>query len=49
DEITAEFVGYKGERIGNGVKTIETISTKVYPTIKGYGKLRLSYVFGLLS
>ncbi|KAI5405491.1 MAG2-interacting protein 2 isoform X1 [Lathyrus oleraceus] len=49
DEITAEVAGYKGEIIGNGVKTIETISTKVYPAINGCNKLRLAYVFGLLS
>ncbi|KAI5444051.1 hypothetical protein KIW84_012606 [Lathyrus oleraceus] len=49
DEITTEVAGYKGEIIGNGVKTIETISTKVYPAINGCNKLRLAYVFGLLS
>lgn len=49
DDITAEVAGYKGAIIGNGVKTIETISTKVYPAIDGCNKLRLSYVYGLLS
>jgi hypothetical protein len=48
DDITAEVAGYKGEIIGNG-KTIETITTKVYPVINGCNKLRLAYVYGLLS
>lgn len=49
DDITAEVAGYKGEIIGNGAKTIETISTIVYPAIDGCNKLRLAYVYGLLS
>ncbi|WJX34291.1 hypothetical protein P8452_22417 [Trifolium repens] len=48
DDITAEVAGYKGEITGNG-KTIETITTKVYPVINGCNKLRLAYVYGLLS
>ncbi|XP_027903384.1 MAG2-interacting protein 2 isoform X2 [Vigna unguiculata] len=49
DDITAEVAGYKGEIIGNSEKTIETISTIVYPAIDGCNKLRLAYVYGLLS
>ncbi|KAG5019237.1 hypothetical protein JHK87_015092 [Glycine soja] len=49
DDITAEVAGYKGEIIGNSVKTIETISTIVYPAIDGCNKIRLAYVYGLLS
>ncbi|RDX93389.1 MAG2-interacting protein 2, partial [Mucuna pruriens] len=49
DDITAEVSGYKGEIIGNSSKTIETISTIVYPAVDGCNKLRLAYVYGLLS
>ncbi|TKY74056.1 MAG2-interacting protein 2 [Spatholobus suberectus] len=49
DDITAEVAGYKGEIIGNSAKTIETISTIVYPAIDGCNKLCLAYVHGLLS
>lgn len=49
DDIAAEVAGYKGEIISNGAKTIETISTIVYPAIDGCNKLRLAYVYGLLS
>lgn len=48
DDITAEVAGYKGEIISNGAKTIETISTIVYPAIDGCNKLRLAYVYGML-
>ncbi|XP_027353280.1 MAG2-interacting protein 2 isoform X1 [Abrus precatorius] len=49
DDITAEVAVYKGEIIGNSAKTIETISTIVYPAIDGCNKLRLAYLYGLLS
>ncbi|XP_020232050.1 MAG2-interacting protein 2 [Cajanus cajan] len=49
DDITSEVAGYKGEIIGNSAKTIETISTIVYPAIDGCNKPRLAYVYGLLS
>lgn len=49
DDITAEVAGYKGEIVGNSEKTIETISTIVYPAIDGCNKVRLAYVYGLLS
>ncbi|KAK7350965.1 hypothetical protein VNO77_10060 [Canavalia gladiata] len=48
DDITAEVADYK-EEIINSAKTIETISTIVYPTIDGCNKLRLAYLYGLLS
>lgn len=49
DDVTVDIAGYKGEIIGNSAKTIETISTIVYPAIDGHNKLRLAYVYGLLS
>ncbi|XP_061358182.1 MAG2-interacting protein 2 isoform X2 [Gastrolobium bilobum] len=49
DDITADIAAYKGQIIGNSAKTIETISKIVYPAIDGCNKLRLAYVYGLLS
>ncbi|XP_019416845.1 PREDICTED: MAG2-interacting protein 2 isoform X1 [Lupinus angustifolius] len=49
DDITVEIEGYKGEIIGNSARTTEIISTIVYPAIDGCNKLRLAYVYGLLS
>ncbi|MED6209594.1 hypothetical protein PIB30_056253 [Stylosanthes scabra] len=49
DDIAAEIADYKAKIVGNGAKTIETISSIVYPAIDGCNKLRLAYVYGLLS
>ncbi|KAK7282539.1 hypothetical protein RIF29_11407 [Crotalaria pallida] len=49
DDITVEIEGYKGEIIGTGAKTIGILSTIVYPAIDGCNKLRLAYLYGLLS
>ena len=49
DDIMAEIAEFKGEIIDHAVETIKTISLIVYPAIDGCNKLRLAYVYSLLS
>jgi hypothetical protein len=49
DDIMAEIAAFKGEIIDHAVETIKTISLIVYPAIDGCNKLRLAYVYSLLS
>lgn len=49
DDITAEISNYKGEIIVNGAETIKTITKVVYPAVDGCNKLRLAYIYNLLS
>ncbi|KAI4307064.1 hypothetical protein L6164_030294 [Bauhinia variegata] len=49
DDIITEISEYRGEIIGNSAETIKTISLIVYPAIDGCNKLRLAYVYSLLS
>jgi hypothetical protein len=49
DDIMAEIAAFKGEIIDHAVDTIKTISLIVYPAIDGCNKLRLAYVYSLLS
>lgn len=49
DDIMAEIAEFNAELIDHAVETIKTISLIVYPAIDGCNKLRLSYVYSLLS
>ena len=49
EDIMYEISVCKGEIIGNAIETIGTISSVVYPAVDGCDKLRLAYIFGLLS
>lgn len=49
DDIMAEIDAFKGEIIDHAVETIKTISLIVYPAIDGCNKLRLAYMYSLLS
>ncbi|XP_054797904.1 MAG2-interacting protein 2 isoform X2 [Prosopis cineraria] len=49
DDITAEITNYKGEIIVTGAETIKTITMIVYPAVDGCNKLRLAYMYNLLS
>ncbi|KAL6127522.1 hypothetical protein ACLB2K_070887 [Fragaria x ananassa] len=49
DDITAEISEFKGEIVHQAVETIKAISSAVYPAVDGCNKLRLGYMFGLLS
>jgi hypothetical protein len=49
DDIMAEIAAFKGELIDHAVETIKTISLIVYPAVDGCNKLRLAYVYSLLS
>ncbi|KAI9110694.1 hypothetical protein K1719_018132, partial [Acacia pycnantha] len=49
DDITAEITNYKAEIIGTGAETIKTITMIVYPAVDGCNKLRLAYLYNLLS
>ncbi|KAK4277597.1 hypothetical protein QN277_015572 [Acacia crassicarpa] len=49
DDITAEITNYKGEIIGTGAETIKSITMIVYPVVDGCNKLRLAYLYNLLS
>ncbi|KAB2598829.1 hypothetical protein D8674_001749 [Pyrus ussuriensis x Pyrus communis] len=49
DDITCEISEFKGEIVGYAVETIKAVSFIVYPAIDGCHKVRLAYVFGLLS
>ncbi|KAF7830751.1 MAG2-interacting protein 2 isoform X1 [Senna tora] len=49
DDITAEIANYKGEIIVNSAETIKTITMIVYPAVDGCNKLRLAYLYSLLS
>lgn len=49
DDISAEIENHKGEIIANGAETIKTITMIVYPAIDGCNKLRLAYIYNLLS
>lgn len=49
DDITYEISEFKGEIGGHAVETIKAISSAVYPAVDGCNKLRLAYMFGLLS
>lgn len=49
DDIIREISEFKGEIVGFAVETIKTLSLIVYPAINGCNKLRLAYIFGLLS
>ncbi|MED6165743.1 hypothetical protein PIB30_102472 [Stylosanthes scabra] len=49
DDIAAEIADYEANIVANGAKTISTLSSIVYPAIDGCNKLRLAYVYGLLS
>lgn len=49
DDITYEISEFKGEIVGYAIETIKAVSSNVYPAIDGCNKLRLAYMFGLLS
>ncbi|CAN6709321.1 unnamed protein product [Malus baccata var. baccata] len=49
DDITCEIWEFKGEIVGYAVETIKVVSSIVYPAIDGCRKVRLAYIFGLLS
>ena len=49
DDIMAEIAEFKGDLIAHAVETIKKISSIVYPAIDGCNKLRLAYVYSLLS
>ncbi|CAN6678018.1 unnamed protein product [Malus baccata var. baccata] len=49
DDITCEISEFKGEIVGYAVETIKAISYIVYAAIDGCHKVRLAYIFGLLS
>ncbi|KAM1126998.1 hypothetical protein ACFX2B_041600 [Malus domestica] len=49
DDITSEISEFKGEIIGYAVETIKAVSSIVYPAIDGCHKVRLAYIFSLLS
>ncbi|XP_042982189.1 MAG2-interacting protein 2 [Carya illinoinensis] len=49
DDIMAEIGNFRGEIIDHAVETIKLISLIVYPAINGCNKLRLAYVYSLLS
>ncbi|XP_060963634.1 MAG2-interacting protein 2-like [Cannabis sativa] len=49
EDIMREISECKEEIIGSAIETIQTISSAVYPAIDGRDKLRLAYIFGLLS
>ncbi|XP_070679155.1 MAG2-interacting protein 2-like [Malus domestica] len=49
DDITCEISKFKGEIIGYAVETIKAVSYIVYLAIDGCHKVRLAYIFGLLS
>ncbi|KAM1936676.1 hypothetical protein ACFX15_013918 [Malus domestica] len=49
DDITCEISEFKGEIVGYAVETIKAVSYIVYPAIDGCHKVRLAYIFGLLS
>ncbi|PRQ60502.1 putative transcription factor WD40-like family [Rosa chinensis] len=49
DDITAEISEFRGEIDDQAVETIKAISSAVYPAVDGCNKLRLAYLFGLLS
>ncbi|XP_062120026.1 MAG2-interacting protein 2 [Humulus lupulus] len=49
DDIVREISECKEEIIGYAIETIQIIFSVVYPAIDGRDKLRLAYIFGLLS
>ncbi|KAM0958518.1 hypothetical protein ACFX2I_023756 [Malus domestica] len=49
DDITCEISEFKSEIVGYAVETIKAVSYIVYPAIDGCHKVRLAYIFGLLS
>lgn len=49
DDITAEISEVKEEILGFAPQTIKTISLFVYPAVDGCNKLRLAYLYSLLS
>ncbi|XP_028806651.1 MAG2-interacting protein 2 isoform X2 [Neltuma alba] len=49
DDITAEITNYKGDILVTGAETIKTITMIVYPAVDGCNKLRLAYIYNLLS
>ncbi|XP_056175695.1 MAG2-interacting protein 2 isoform X3 [Syzygium oleosum] len=49
DDITAEIAEVRGEIVGYGQRTVETISMMVYPAIDGHKKHRLAFLYSLVS
>ncbi|XP_021854477.2 MAG2-interacting protein 2 isoform X2 [Spinacia oleracea] len=49
EEIDAEISDFKGEILDSATKTIDVITSIVYPVIDGCNKARLAYLFAQLS
>lgn len=49
DDIDAEISDFKGEILDSAIKTIDIMTSIVYPVIDGCNKVRLGYLFAQLS